>query len=587
MSTTSSLQNAYQDGNGDLVIAMTFDPTSGKYSAARLVSAQPFGPYGRIEARIVTPSAQGMGSAFWSQGSSCFGPNPTSYWPLCGELDIEESQALNPGHTATTIHGLETDTQTNYEFGGISAPVDLPLGETLSQTFHTYAVQWAPYHLQYFLDGKQYGDVTLNTLGAADLWAFNQPINFILSSGVGGNGGQPNGVGFPSNMTFDYVHYAQWAAGAPAPVTNLAATVGFSNAVTLNWAASSTPGVTYNIYAATNPTFTPGLQNLVAQGVTGTVYQHTGLQPSTAYVYKVVASNFGGESAISTATATTLAPGNSAGLQLNAGGYAVGTFMTSSFVSGGNTNYHPGEAVNTTQVANSAPQTVYDTERWGPASWTIPGLNPNAAYNVTLHFVELAHQTTGQRNFNVLVNGSAVLTNFDIIAAAGAPQTAITKTFPAQADATGTVQIQTALGTSTAYGIDLNPTIAALEVTPVVPAIPTPQPTTSTLLAINAGGGAAPGYLADTAYTGGGTYTTTNAITTAGVANAAPTSVYQSERAGNITYTLGGLLSNTAYTVRMHFAEIYFSAPGQRVFNASINGTPVLQNFRHRRHRRP
>ena len=265
-----------------------------------------------------------MGSAFWSQGSSCFGANPTSYWPLCGELDIEESQASNPGHTATTIHGLETDSQQNFEFGGISAPVDLPLGETLSQTFHTYAVQWAPYHLQYFLDGKQYGDVTLNSLGAADLWAFNAPINFILSSGVGGNGGQPNGVGFPSNMTFDYVHYSQWAAAAPAPVTNLAATVGFSNAVTLNWTGSATPGVTYNLYAATTPGFTLGLQNLVAQGVTGTTYTHTGLQPSTAYIYKVVASNFGGEATASPVTATTLASGNSTGLQLGAGGYAAG-----------------------------------------------------------------------------------------------------------------------------------------------------------------------------------------------------------------------------------------------------------------------
>ena len=33
------------------------------------------------------------------------------------------------------------------------------------------------------------------------------------------------------------------------------------------------------------------------------------------------------------------------------------------------------------------------------------------------------------------------------------------------------------------------------------------------------------------------------------------------------------------YTVRLHFAEIYWTAAGQRVFNVSINGSQVLSNF--------
>ncbi len=587
MSTTASLQNAYQDGNGDLVIAMTYDAASGRYSAARLVSAQPIGPYGRIEARIITPSAQGMGSAFWSQGSTCFGANPTSYWPLCGELDIEESQALNPGHTATTIHGLETDAQVNYEYGGISAPVDLPLGETLSQSFHTYAVQWAPYHLQYFLDGKQYGDVTLNSLGAADLWAFNAPINFILSSGVGGNGGQPNGVGFPSNLTFDYVHYSQWAAGAPAPVTGLSTAAGYSNAVTLNWSPSTTAGVTYNIYAATSAGINPSLQTLVAQGIAGNTYQQTGLQPSTTYFYTVLASNYGGESAAANSVATTLAPGNSTGLQLNAGGYAAGTYMTSGFVAGGNTNYHPGTPVNTAQVANPAPAVVYDTERWGPAAWTITGLNPGGGYNVTLHFAELAHQAAGQRNFNVLVNSAVVEQNLDIVATAGAPQTAITRTYFTHADENGIVEVQTALGTNTSYGVDLNPTVAALEIIPASGSAPVGAlPGTTASLQINAGGQSSGTFVADADYTSGTATTGAAAVNTAGIANAAPPVVYTTQRQGGSTYVLTGLAADTTYTLRLHFVETGTSvtgatiaAPKQRVFNVAVNGAPVLQNL--------
>ena len=33
------------------------------------------------------------------------------------------------------------------------------------------------------------------------------------------------------------------------------------------------------------------------------------------------------------------------------------------------------------------------------------------------------------------------------------------------------------------------------------------------------------------------------------------------------------------YTVTLKFAEIYFTAAGQRVFNVNINGQSVLSNF--------
>ena len=36
---------------------------------------------------------------------------------------------------------------------------------------------------------------------------------------------------------------------------------------------------------------------------------------------------------------------------------------------------------------------------------------------------------------------------------------------------------------------------------------------------------------------------------------------------------------NGTYTVTLYFAEIYFAGPGQRVFNVSIEGQSVLQNF--------
>ncbi|MBA2391601.1 MAG: adenylyl cyclase [Ktedonobacteraceae bacterium] len=96
---------------------------------------------------------------------------------------------------------------------------------------------------------------------------------------------------------------------------------------------------------------------------------------------------------------------------------------------------------------------------------------------------------------------------------------------------------------------------------------------------INSGGPAASPFLADADFSGGSTASVSNAIDTSGVSNPAPVAVYQSNRYGNFTYTIPGLTASGAYTVRLHFAEEYWTKAGQRVFNVSINGQQVLTNF--------
>ena len=96
---------------------------------------------------------------------------------------------------------------------------------------------------------------------------------------------------------------------------------------------------------------------------------------------------------------------------------------------------------------------------------------------------------------------------------------------------------------------------------------------------ISAGGPAAAPFVADEDYTGGATAATTNAITTTGVTNPAPQSVYQHNRYGNFTYTIPGLTAGASYNVRLDFAEEYWTTAGSRTFNVLINGTQVLTNF--------
>jgi chitodextrinase len=107
-------------------------------------------------------------------------------------------------------------------------------------------------------------------------------------------------------------------------------------------------------------------------------------------------------------------------------------------------------------------------------------------------------------------------------------------------------------------------------------------------LAINAGGPAISPFVADEDFSGGSTINHANTINTSKVTNPAPAAVYQTARVGAtqasgvgapFTYTIPGFTAGSSHTVRLHFAETYFSNPGARTFNVSINGTQVLKAF--------
>jgi hypothetical protein len=74
---------------------------------------------------------------------------------------------------------------------------------------------------------------------------------------------------------------------------------------------------------------------------------------------------------------------------------------------------------------------------------------------------------------------------------------------------------------------------------------------------------------ADAGFIGGNT-----ASTTSNIANTPDSKLYQMERYGNFSYQFA--VPNGSYNVVLKFAEIYWTKTGQRIFNVSINGTPVL-----------
>jgi hypothetical protein len=580
---------------------------------------------------------------------------------------------------------------------------------------------------------------------------------------------------------------------APAAPTGLTATASSSSAIGLSW-TGVTPPVnctisSYSLYGSTTNGFTPSSSNLIASGLTSTSYSNTGLTASTAYYYVVKAVDAAGTSTASTqASATTQASASGTEIvAINSGGPAVSnssggdvSFVADEDVTGGGSDISANTII-TAGVTNAAPAAVYQSERAGQFTYTIPGLTAGTQYTVLLHFAEFYWTAPGKRVFNVAINGTTVLSNFDIFATVGANK-ALVEQFTATANSSGQIVIaymngtadqpkasgieirggasgscsavppapggltatassssaiglswtaptppancsissynvyrsttsgftpsssnliasnvtsttysNTGLGASTTYyyvveAIDVDgtsgpstqasaltsaascstvpsaptgltatassSTVIALSWTAVTPPVNCTissynvyrsttsgfTPSSGTLIAnsgtsttysntglaaattyyyvveavdadgsstastqtsattqaasgadivainsggpavSNSGGGDAP-FVADEDVTGGGTDTSANAITTAGVTNAAPMAVYQSERAGTFTYTIPGLVAGSTHTVLLHFAEFYWTAAGKRVFNVAINGTTVLSNF--------
>jgi hypothetical protein len=302
---------------------------------------------------------------------------------------------------------------------------------------------------------------------------FTPGTSNLLASGVTGT--TYSNTGLAASTTYYYVVEAVDAAGnstpsaqtsaetepsacstVPAAPTGLTATATSSSAVGLSWTAVTPPAncsiSSYSVYGSTTSGFTPGAGNLLASGQTGTTYSVTGLSASTAYYFVVEAIDAAGASAASAqATATTQGLSNNTGyVSINAGGPAVSdsgsgdnSFVADEDFSAGGTTFSVTNAITipSSIAATAAPAAVYQSARQGVVTYTIPNLTAGTNYIVRLHFAELYFTAAGSREFNVAINGTTVLTNFDIFATAGAAFTAVVEQFTEPANSSGDIVI--------------------------------------------------------------------------------------------------------------------------------------------------
>jgi beta-glucanase (GH16 family) len=208
---TDKPENAATDGLGSLVItAQKTDPSTSQdlicwygscdYTSARLLTKTKFEfTYGRVEARVKMAYGQGLWSAFWLLGANI----DSTPWPNCGEIDILENIGKEPSTIHGTVHGPGYSGA-----NGIGGPYTLSSGK-FADDFHTFAVEWDPQEIRWFVDGEQYFSVDPGRVSGD--WVFDHPFFMILNLAVGGNwpGYPDTSTVFPQTMTVDYVRVFQ------------------------------------------------------------------------------------------------------------------------------------------------------------------------------------------------------------------------------------------------------------------------------------------------------------------------------------------------------------------------------------------
>jgi beta-glucanase (GH16 family) len=155
--------------------------------------------YGRVEARMKLPYGQGIWPAFWMLGSNI----EETPWPKSGEIDIMEHIGREPANVYGTVHGP------GYSGArGVGHFTSFPSG-SLSDEFHTFAIEWEEEEIRWYVDDAQFFKLTPAQVSGD--WVFDHPFFLLINMAVGGYWpGEPDDTTvFPQFLYVDYVRVYQ------------------------------------------------------------------------------------------------------------------------------------------------------------------------------------------------------------------------------------------------------------------------------------------------------------------------------------------------------------------------------------------
>ncbi len=181
--------------------------TSGRIRSTKKVAYK----YGRIEARLLCPTGDGLWPAFWMLPEST---TPYGSWPNSGEIDIMEAKGRLPNSMDGTIHYARANGDHTWKNGSYLFDIDNNITK-----FHTYAVEWEEGYIKWFVDNNLYFEVNASNNdwsmkeGTGELPApFDQEFHILLNMAVGGNYDGyrlPTNSELPARYKIDYVKWYQ------------------------------------------------------------------------------------------------------------------------------------------------------------------------------------------------------------------------------------------------------------------------------------------------------------------------------------------------------------------------------------------
>ena len=192
--------------DGKLVIQARKENYQGSaYTSAKLeTSGKAKWTYGRYEIRAKLPEGQGLWPAIWMmpEDMEVYGT-----WPSSGEIDIMEYL----GHERSVVHGT---LHYGVEHASKGYSYTLPGGQSFSEEFHDFAIEWEPGEIRFYMDGILYAvqnDWFSINNGNPDVYTYPAPFDrdfyMQLNVAVGGTwpGNPDASTVFPQSMVVDYV----------------------------------------------------------------------------------------------------------------------------------------------------------------------------------------------------------------------------------------------------------------------------------------------------------------------------------------------------------------------------------------------
>ena len=390
----------WQDGNTQTTRTVTI-PAGGTNNTATFT---------QISSGVQSYAVNAGGSAAGTFAADSNFSGGTAGTPI--ETAIDVSSVTNPAPQA--VYQSERYGTFGYTFTNLNA------GNSYLVRLH-----FAEIYSSYFVVGRRQFNVSINgtsVLANFDIFASAGAGNkaMVKEFNVPANSGGQIGVGFTNVLNgakVSGIEIYQTAAIAVAASPSNAGTVSGGG------------------------TFTVGSSQSISATATNAGYVFSQWQDGNTQNPRTVTVPAGGTNY----TATFIQYKQSVGslfFAVNGGGGAAGTFVADTGYAGGTGNPSVAPTViDVSAVTNPAPQAVYQSERFGNFAYTFGSLNPGNSYFVRLHFSEDYYSAAGKRVFNVWVNGAQVLTNFDIISAAGAEFKAVVKEYTVQPNTRGQINI--------------------------------------------------------------------------------------------------------------------------------------------------